>query len=352
MATTPQRPDFTAAEVEIIVAIAKALSRGLDDPDWATKALLSRPALRRAISAILTRLSVGADGYMGAATAEESLRQATRAARAARRLAKLAPTTSNAIKPTVIAPPLRETHAVREVMPQVLRSTDDIFRKAVAQVMVQPITTEKDRLAAVESALAFLTRNGVTAFVDRAGRRWNLTSYLEMATRTALARSASDWFTHELTRNGVDLVRVSEHPDCAPQCLPFQGRLLSITGATRGPVGVGADGSLHEVVASLAEARARGYEHPGCRHVLLPWVPGDDLAAPVPVDPQVYRDEQQLRALERKARVQRYHAAAAISPARRTRANAALRATQAAIRAHVHATGVRRQRHRESLGPR
>lgn len=339
--------DFTDAEVRILDAIVALLQNKADHPEWAQRALANRPELRRAVSAILHQLSTSMNDSLAAAGAAEALRASRRAQAVTRRLAKIAPRPSNALRPTVIAPPLRKAMLVHDIMPTVLRSADDIYCKAVAQVMVQPITTEKARLEAVSQALGFLTRNGVTSFVDKAGRRWNLTSYLEMATRHALHRASSDWYANALTSEGVDLVCVSHHTDCSPQCLPFQGQILSLTGLSRGVVGMDSSGRPRKVVASLLEARTLGYEHPGCRHVLKPWIPGDDLPTPEPVDPQVYADEQRLRALERRVRSARYAAAAKADPQGRADANAQVRRAQKAIREHVAATGRRRQPHRE-----
>ncbi|QWS68124.1 MuF-like minor capsid protein [Gordonia phage VanLee] len=337
------------AEYRILAALAKALTTGDLGEDWSTRTLARRAGLRKAISAILLALARSHTEHMNATTARDAIEAARKAEIAGRRLRRMAPTPSRAINPTVIAPPRRHSNLVREMMPTVLRSTDDVFRKVVAQVVATPVTTERERLDAVQVALDRLTRQGITGFVDRAGRRWNMTSYLEMATRTALRRAAEDWYAHELEKVGVDLVVVSEHPAPAPQCAPFQGRVLSLTGASVGPVGVSATGELIDVVASLAEARRRGYNHPNCRHHLLPFIAGDDYAHPRDVDPDSYKAEQRLRKLERAVRYAKSQSATAVTPERRSATQTKVRAAQAAVRDHVNATGTRRQRHREQL---
>jgi hypothetical protein len=341
---------FADAEVAILRAIAKSLLTGTSSDDWATKALLRRPQVRRAVSQILAALAADAQRDLDNDFARTASHQAAQARSAITRLGKLAPTHSRAKSPTVVAPPPKATTAVREVIPTVLRSTDDIYRKVVAQVLTKQVTTEKDRLDAVQRALNQLTRQGITGFVDKSGRRWNMTSYLEMATRTALNRAATDWYAHELSKAGIDLVRVSEHPRCAPQCLPFQGGLLSLSGRTRGPVGVSSQGALVEVHYSLAEARALGYNHPGCKHFLRPILPGDDIPPAPLADTAGYVHEQQLRAHERAIRKAKMLRAIAITPQHQAAADRQVRQAQAALRAHVAKTGVPRQRNREQIG--
>ncbi|NMO00583.1 hypothetical protein HH308_05060 [Gordonia sp. TBRC 11910] len=236
--------------------------------------------------------------------------------------------------------------AVRRAVPQVLRSTDDIYRRVVQQVMSQPLTTttEDERLAAVQRALDKFASRGITAFVDERGRRWGLDSYLEMATRTAVARASIDVFAADQQAQGRGLALVSQHVDCAPQCAPYQGRVLSLSGATTGDVRA-RDGQV-PVVASLAEARARGFGHPGCRHYLLPWAEGDEYVEPRPVDPQAYRDSQELRRRERAVRAAQLEQARAITRPARGAARRRVAAAQKAMYEHARAAQIRTQQHR------
>lgn len=341
------------AEVRILVALAAALRSDAGAADWALKAMARRPNLRRTVMGILQALAVTDAGQFDDAEVKAALAAGAQARRDASRLEKIAPTPSRAAMPTVIAPPVGMTRLVRDCIPTVVRSVDDVYAKVVTHVTTQgPITSEKARLDAVQRGLDLFTKAGVTGFVDRAGRKWNLTSYLEMATRTALHRASLDWYGHELLKVGIDVVRVSEHPACSPQCAPFQGKLLSLTGTTTGPMSVSKAGALVEVIASLAEARARGFNHPGCRHFLVPFSPGDDYAHPQAVDPQKYRDEQNLRARERAVRYAKSRAATAITPARHAEAQRRVRLAQKALRDHVANSSATRQRHREQLAPR
>lgn len=74
---------------------------------------------------------------------------------------------------------------------------------------------------------AELTARGITSFVDKAGRKWNLSSYCAMATRTtgrqaqvAAALTADDW----------DLWQISKIGSTCPLCSVYEGRVYSKSG--------------------------------------------------------------------------------------------------------------------------
>jgi len=74
---------------------------------------------------------------------------------------------------------------------------------------------------------AKLQAQGITSFVDRAGRKWGLTQYCSMATRTtqrqaqvAAALTADDW----------DLWQISKIGSTCPLCSTYEGRVYSKSG--------------------------------------------------------------------------------------------------------------------------
>lgn len=108
---------------------------------------------------------------------------------------------------------------------------------------------------------------GIAYFQDRAGRRWTLDRYIDMATTTVLVSAERQAYFAKSTEWGNDLVRVvhltHDHP--CELCEPFQGKVLSITGKTKGYI-------------SVAEAESYGLFHPNCYDVLelAPENPRDD----------------------------------------------------------------------------
>ena len=73
-----------------------------------------------------------------------------------------------------------------------------------------------------------LRREGVTAFVDKAGRRWSLHTYCSMVSRTT-SRQAE--VLAVLTADPEqDLYRISSHGTTCGICAPFEGRVYSKSG--------------------------------------------------------------------------------------------------------------------------
>lgn len=190
------------------------------------------------------------------------------------------------------------------------------------------------RIQAAQKALDDLAERGITGYVDKAGRRWNLTSYVEMATRTAVSKAWDELQSAAMTRSGLDLVVVSTHSTegSCRHCLPWLGRTLSLTGATHG-------------VPTLDDAKAAGFRHPNCRCFWTPLGAGvmADVTSPVPLDraAAVYKASQKQRALERRVREAGRRAHAAITPQARAKARRDLAAARAASEAHRRRTGLR-----------
>ena len=98
-----------------------------------------------------------------------------------------------------------------------------------------------------------LAERGVTGFKDRTGRMWNMRTYTEMVARTTTAEAHLQGTANRLVEQGHDLVKVSTHWGACELCQPWQGKILSITGKTKG-------------YPTLEEAKAAGLFHPNCRH--------------------------------------------------------------------------------------
>lgn len=110
-----------------------------------------------------------------------------------------------------------------------------------------------------------------TTFVDRAGRSWDTDTYLMMNIRTNAMKVFNESIQAQAVEGGDDLVRVTSggDPDCR-LCFPWEGRILSVTGKTKG-------------LPTVDQAEAAGLFHPNCTHHLLP------------VDEEFARDEIDLQ---------------------------------------------------------
>lgn len=174
------------------------------------------------------------------------------------------------------------TEVIRSVHAHVPQVMDDAYREIVNAAVHPGETGEDARRNAVQRALEMFARRGITGFVDRRGRRYDLVTYVEIAVRSAITRAEVDAYCAQAAAAGHDLFIVSDVRGACDRCRPFENRLISISGQTIGAISRNtASGRAVrvEVMCSLAEARERGLFHPGCRHEIKIWTP-DDPAPP------------------------------------------------------------------------
>lgn len=289
------------------------------------------------IAGVVRRLSGMALGILGRSRGIGA-REATAALDSIRATAPRGPQPPFGV---LVSPPDQLLGDIAKIAPRLLASATGIYRDVLTQMLADPAQLEYDRIRHAQVLLDSYAKRGITGFIDKSGRRWSMTAYLEMATRTAAANMAVEAHLQLCANNGYDIVKVTNSASPCPKCVPFQGRLLSISGRTR---------YRADVVATVAEAKAAGLLHPGCRHALQLWVPGDPIPDPPRIDPEAYTHSQQLRALERRLRKARTVHAAAMDPAAKRSAMTTIRDVQADIRAFTADTGQPRNRRRELIG--
>jgi len=359
---------YVEVERELATLIAAKLKRGVAHDDL-TQKMLALSEIRRSAEAAMRKI----DGKLGAAV-ESALRDAAvaggrkaqeellriRDRRAVgRRLVDVDRNLANS--PSILrlaaslSPGLERKLAATHL--QVVRSAGDIYQHAVAALgapgVLAGVSTRRE---ATQKALDHLWQKGITGFVDKAGRNWNLASYVEMATRTTTAQAAIQAHLDQLGQQGMDLVMVSADGAPCPICRPWEGKILT-TGAASGPQTVqraseldGSTVTVH-IDGSTSEAIADGLFHPSCRHRFITYLPG--LTAPIETagdGAAVYQAEQRQRGMERQARRLAVQQAGAVDPDAAKRYAAAYRAKRAEIKAHVDANpALRRKTERERI---
>jgi hypothetical protein len=107
--------------------------------------------------------------------------------------------------------------------------------------------------------VADLRSRGITAFVDRAGRRWTLENYSAMVVRTTTREAVTAGTRNRMADHGQQLITVSDHGTTCPICSEFEGNTYSATGTA---VVVG--GVVYEPAPDSAPY------HPNCWHVETP----------------------------------------------------------------------------------
>lgn len=151
------------------------------------------------------------------------------------------------------------------------RTEPDVFRRvglertALAQAMGQ------GAYKALPGFVEALRREGVTAFVDKAGRRWSLHTYGSMVLRTT-SRQAE--VLSVLTQDPEwDLYKISRHGTTCKLCAPFEGRVYSKSG--RDPDFPPLSAAFGKMDPSGPDTLGNSWLnlHPNCLHQILRWTP-------------------------------------------------------------------------------
>ncbi|MFI0593693.1 phage minor capsid protein [Streptomyces griseus] len=351
---------YAAAEERLLRIIARQLEGGYDSPQWAERKLSAIAALRRAATAVTDQLdqAVRLEVYEVTAEAYNTGHRAGVAELGAldddaRRLVDEITPQAQAVDRLAEQAVTRVTDTHRSI----LRTIVDRFRAIVGQVAALPLLGTSTRRQATQDAMRKWADEGITSFVDRAGRRWKLTSYAEMAVRTAVGRAATEGHMRTLEAAGVELVIVSNSPRECPLCRPWETRVLTIggpDGARTVEVEHGTrDGEMVpvRVAGSLDEARRAGLQHPNCRHSVSAYTPGITRTETARPDPEGYEAGQRQREIERTIRKYKNRSAAATTPEEKRAANAKIRQWQGTMRDHLAAhPDLRRLRAREQPG--
>lgn len=151
------------------------------------------------------------------------------------------------------------------------RPEPDIFRRAGLEQTALRMTKGQGPYKALSSFVEALQREGVTAFVDKAGRRWSLHSYGAMVSRTTSQQArVLSVLTADPER---DLYKITAHGTTCPLCAPYEGRVYSLSGtnpdfpplaAAFGKMNPGGPDDLSNTWLNI---------HPNCLHVLVAWTP-------------------------------------------------------------------------------
>lgn len=349
---------YEAAEGVLLQKLRHALAEGIDSPAWVELKLAAVGNLQAAIDEVLGALQTDASGAIHEALAEayERGQQAAVAELGALGVGQTAAAaTALPTAPVVDRLAAAVINDTGPVYLRILRQTMDTYREVIARSAAAPVLGAQTRRQAAQSALDAFANRGVTGFVDRAGRSWELRSYVEMAMRSAVGRAAVEAHSERLGAAGVELVLVSQAPEECPLCRPWERKILARTGAPgKRDVQVEhatEDGEMVtvEVAGSLPEARTAGLMHPNCRHTVSAYLPGASRIPPVQASRGTYEDSQRQRYFERQVRKWKRLEDVAMDDAKRTAARARARAYQARIRELVDETGLPRKAHREQL---
>lgn len=151
------------------------------------------------------------------------------------------------------------------------RTEPDIYRRVGLEQVATQQAMGRGVNRSVPQFVEALRREGVTAFVDKAGRNWSLHTYCTMVSRTT-SRQAE--VLAVLTADpGQDLYKISSHGTTCALCAPYEGRVYSASGT---------DPDFPPLSAAFGKVDPAGPDnlanswlniHPNCLHSLIPWTP-------------------------------------------------------------------------------
>lgn len=202
-----------------------------------------------------------------------------------------------------------------------LESTEAAYRATVSDIVARVDRTQSILNAAagevvtgvsawntaMHDAVKKMSDNGLTGFIDHAGRRWEPEAYVAMDIRTTMHNAANAAVWERAEEYGSNLYQVSTHDGARPKCYPWQGKVISRDDWT------GEVPDLNEDMVHVYAQSETSYGEPdglfgvNCRHYPTPFIPGySSIRARGLQEPEentkLYEQTQQQRGLERALR--------------------------------------------------
>lgn len=331
---------YEDAEESLLRSIARRLSRGIDREGWDSRKLNEIRQVRREVEREMASVARNRPNVVDAV--DDAYRNGSNGT--VRNLQEIGAenirTEFGQTHRRAVARLTEEaTNLIDDAHAQARSRAPQAYGRIVREASAQAATGTRTRLQAAQSALNRFSDQGITSFVDKAGRRTDIASYVEMATRTTLGQAQVQGTIDRFQENNRDLVIVSVSPESCPICSPHEGRVYSLSGR-------------HQTYPPLQEARGAGLFHANCVHTVGAFVPGLSREVKAEKDPQQaqrYREREKQRYNERNIRKYKKREAAAMTDDAAEKARRRRRAWQAENRRHVERTGRRRKYERESI---
>ena len=109
----------------------------------------------------------------------------------------------------------------------IARLEKDPYRKLTLEQILRQEATGKPWIKSSQDLVKEMETNGITGFTDKAGRKWSMQAYGNMAVRTT-ARQAE--VAALLTSDEYDLWQITKVGTTCPVCAPLEGRVYSKSG--------------------------------------------------------------------------------------------------------------------------
>ena len=109
------------------------------------------------------------------------------------------------------------------------RLESDPFRETVIEKAAESLAEGRGSLSKTEEIIRAVQEQGITAFVDKAGHEWSLSSYGNMAVRTTVRQAQ---VASILTEDDHDLYKIISIGTTCPVCAVYEGRVYSKSGTS------------------------------------------------------------------------------------------------------------------------
>lgn len=184
-----------------------------------------------------------------------------------------------------------------------LRRTNDAYRQIIFNSQVYANTGAGTLKQAVDMASRDFLRTGINCVQYSDGRMVNISSYAQMAIRTANKRAVLTAEGDIRNQHGWHLVKISQYGGCSETCQPWQGRIYVddvYSGGTR-------EDSMDTGYPLLSVAIAGGLFHPNCKHRATTFFQGmqNDHSADGEFEnePEQAKHNKYLREIQRQKRI-------------------------------------------------
>lgn len=333
---------YADAEDKMLKAVAKRVAKGITTEGWNETKLKDTQMLKKEIEAVLSNTSKLSNKKVSKGIID-AYKAGTQEVDGQKGVHKTVLDEMN-IPMNLKMQVLATNNLLDNASFQVLRKANDAYQQVMAHATTGLLAGTDTRIQASQKMLNEFAAKGITTFVDKAGRNWDLGSYAEMCARTVGSHAALQGHIDRQIEVGEDLVKVSSIGTTCPICERWQGVVLSISGN-------------HPKYHSVDEAKASGLFHPNCKHTLVMHIPeldGEGKVEPKPINMESESSKrnkliEQQRANERNIRYWKKRKALAITPEDEKKCNEKIKAWQYKNLIHCEKNGLRRQYAREGV---
>ena len=145
--------------------------------------------------------------------------------------------------------------SMRGISRSASRFIDNALKQQINFIIAEGRLTGEARRTVSDAIAEQLRANGLPALRDAAGKSWQADRYAAMLVRTKAVEARNQGLANKMLQNGYDLVQVTDHGTEHLACKKWEGKILSLTGKTKG-------------YPTLEDAKAGGLFHPNCEHAI------------------------------------------------------------------------------------